>query len=140
MKKMNFFEDNSFLNYNKEKSKKKDIIDNNNIFLSSNELKNNEMNSSNELYKEYKRNKNDSVNLENQMKESSILNESLNTFTQNLNIKWKDMKKDDINNMNKKDDIEIHNILSKNELKKNKLISFNKENTIDKFDEIRKNH
>ena len=43
------------------------------------------MNSSNELYKDYKRNKNDSVNLENQMKESSILNESLNTFTQNLN-------------------------------------------------------
>lgn len=72
------------------------------------------MNSSNELYKEYKRNKNDSVNLENQMKESSILNESLNTFTQNLNKKWKDMTKDDINNMNKKDD----NILSNNELKK----------------------
>ena len=43
------------------------------------------MNSSNELYKDYKRKKNDSVNLENQMKESSILNESLNTFTQNLN-------------------------------------------------------
>ena len=94
------------------------------------------MNSSNELYKEYKRNKNDSVNLENQMKESSILNESLNTFTQNLNKKWKDMTKDDINNMNKKDD----NILSNNKLKKHKLISFNKENTIDKFDEIRKNH
>ena len=137
MKKMNYFEENSFLNYNKEKSKKKDIIgNNNNILLSTNELKNNELNSSNELYKEYKRNKNDSVNLENQMKESSILNESLNTFTQNLNKKWKDMTKDDINNMNKKDD----NILSNNELKKNKLISFNKENTIDKFDEIRKNH
>ena len=38
------------------------------------------------------------------MKESSILDESLNTFTQNLNKKWKDMTKDDINNMNKKDD------------------------------------
>ena len=58
------------------------------------------------------------------MKESSILNESLNTFTQNLNKKWKDMTKDDINNMNNKDD----NILSNNELKKHKLISFNKEN------------
>ena len=46
------------------------------------------------------------------------------------------MTKDDINNMNNKDD----NILSNNELKKNKLISFNKENTIDKFNEIRKNH
>ena len=98
------------------------------------------MNSSKDLHKEYKRNNNDSVNLENQMKESSILNESLNTFTQNLNIKWKDITKDDINNMNKKDDNEIHNIISNNELKKNIMISFNKENTIDKFDEIRKNH
>jgi len=138
MKRMNFFEENSFLNYKKEKSTKKDIIgnNNNNILLSSNELKNNEINSSNDLYKEYKRNKNDSVNLENQMKESSILNESLNTFTQNLNKNWKDMTKDDINNANKKDDNEFHN---NNELKRNKLFSFNKENTIDKFDEIRKN-
>ena len=46
------------------------------------------------------------------------------------------MIKDDINNMNKKDD----NTLSNNEMKKNKLFFFNKENTIDKFDEIRKNH
>ena len=72
------------------------------------------MNSSNELYKEYKRNKNDSVNLENQMKESSILNESLNTFTQNLNKKWKDMTKDDINNMNKKDDNILLNYIKMN--------------------------
>jgi len=60
----------------------------------------------------------------------------LNTFTQNLNIKWRDMIKDDINNLKKKDD----NTLSNNEMKKNKLFFFNKENTIDKFDEIRKNH
>jgi len=35
-------------------------------------VKNNDINSSNELYKICKRNKNDSVNLENQMKEPSI--------------------------------------------------------------------
>ena len=41
------------------------------------------------------------------MKESSISDVSINTFTQNLNKKWKDMTKDDIINMNKKDDNEI---------------------------------
>ena len=132
MKKINFFEENSSLNYNKEKLKNKDIIE-----ISLNELNNN--NSSNDLNK---RNNNDSINLDNQMKESSILNESLNTFAQNLNIKWKDMTKDDINsnNVNKKDDNDNNFLFINNELKKNKMNSFDKENTIDKFDEIRKKY
>ena len=33
------------------------------------------------------------------MVNNSLLNESLNTFTQNLNVKWKDMSKKDINDI-----------------------------------------
>ena len=100
----------------------------------------------------------ESVNMNDSIKESSILNESLNTFTQNLNIKWKNMTKNDIiennNNLKKedlsdieedqKDEFEIFNkvnqytSLANNKLEQHQLEIFNKENTIDKFDEIRK--
>lgn len=186
MKQINFFDDTSLISNNKKSKTKKEQInkvfssnnnisqDNNNInnndgnyIRPSYDLNNNQINSLNNFYEDYKKKKSnnyeDTVNMNNSLKESSILNESLNTFTQNLNIKWKDMKKDDIpenNNNNdnikegelskieedKKDDLDIFNKvnqftrLANDELEHSQLAIFNKENTIDKFDQIARNN
>ena len=140
---INFFDDNSILSNNKSKNKK-----NKNISIKPNESINN-----NQFYKEDKnKNENKIKDSINSIKDSLILNESLNTFTQNLNKKWKNMtkndlldyKKEDLSDIDevKKDDLQINNFdqsnhYENNEFRQNK---FDKENTIDKFDEIRKNN
>ena len=176
MKQMTFFDENSILKSNIKLSKNKkennnikkineNNINNNNDddINPSSDLKNSQINSLNNLYNEYKKKKDndlkDSVKMDNSNKESSILEESLNTFTQNLNIKWKNIKKNDINDNNKKqkddlydieedkkDDFEIFNKvnqftrLANDELEQSQLVVFNKDNTINKFDEIKRNN
>ena len=90
---------------------------------------------------------------------NSLLNESLNTFTQNLNIKWKDLTKKDLNNIKKNreqhynddnnysylddDKYEDEKILDKvnqftkvalNELKQSQLSVFSKDKTVKKYE------
>ena len=90
---------------------------------------------------------------------NSLLNESLNTFTQNLNIKWKDLTKKDLSNIKKNreqhynddnnysylddDKYEDEKILDKvnqftkvalNELKQSQLSVFSKDKTVKKYE------
>ena len=162
--KINFFNDNLLLPMKKKEEtiKINKITESNNNVKISNEIEDDQINYLNNLNRDYinkkSNNLKESVNMNDSIKESSILNESLNTFTQNLNIKWKNMTKNDIiennNNLKKedlsdieedqKDEFEIFNkvnqytSLANNKLEQHQLEIFNKENTIDKFDEIRK--
>ena len=162
--KISFFNDNLLLPMKKKEEtiKINKIPESNNNVKISNEIEDDQINYLNNLNRDYLNKKSnnlkESVNMNDSIKESSILNESLNTFTQNLNIKWKNMTKNDIiennNNLKKedlsdieedqKDEFEIFNkvnqytSLANNKLEQHQLEIFNKENTIDKFDEIRK--
>ena len=73
---------------------------------SPNDLNGDKIASLNNLYDQYIKKKkeklnetNNSMMNNNNIENNSLLNESLNTFTQNLNKKWKDLTKKDINNI-----------------------------------------
>ena len=171
-----FLKDNSNIINNKTKNDNANcntINDNNNIIISNrpkNDISKDKISSLNDLYDQYmkkKKNKlnetNNSIvnNNNNNLDNNSLLNESLNTFTQNLNIKWKDLTKKDINNINREhhdnydnnyennmncledDRLEDEKIFDKvnqftrvalNELKQSQLSVFSKDKTIKKYE------
>ena len=135
-----------------------------------NDITKEKITSLNDLYDQYVKKKknqlnetNNSIinNNNNNIENNSLLNESLNTFTQNLNIKWKDLTKKDIHNINREhhynndnnyennysyleeDKLEDEKIFDKvnqftrvalNELKQSQLSVFSKDKTIKKYE------
>ena len=77
-------------------------------------------------------NKNEN-NLENN---NSLLKESLNTFTQNLNKKWKDLTKEDINNMKNNREKNITEETSNNNILENASIEYDKFEDEKIFDKV----
>ena len=135
-----------------------------------NDLNGDKIASLNNLYDQYMKKKkeklnetnNSMINNNNNIENNSLLNESLNTFTQNLNKKWKDLTKKDINNIKSNreqhynednyennlsyledDKFEDEKIFDKvnqftrvalNELKQSQLSVFSKDKTFKKYD------
>ena len=157
-----FLKNNSNLIYNNKNNESKHSI------RPPTDLTGDKITSLNNLYDEFKKKKdhinetNNSIskNNINNIGNNSLMNESLNTFTQNLNIKWKDLTKKDINNikMNREqlynddnnyshldddDNFKDEKIFDKvnqftrvalNELKQSQLSVFSKDKTIKKYE------